>query len=167
MGEVTEIQQGIISYLTFRLGEEQFGLNVGKLINILEMVPITRVPKTPDYMRGIINLRGQVLPIIDTKTKLNMGDTEFTNNTCILVIETMLNGESMRLGAIVDNVLEVLEFTDEMMMEPPKIGNDANIDFITGIVHHDDKFVMIMDIDSILDRKEISEINKIARKMAK
>ena len=154
-------QQKIISYLTFKLKDEHFAFNVGKLINILEMVKITKVPKTPEYMRGIINLRGEVLPVIDTKIKLGMGESEITGSTCILVIETQLDKEKVRLGAMVDSVLEVLEIEDADIKTPPSIGNENNMDFITGVVEHNDKFIMLMDIDQILNKTEKLEMKKV------
>ena len=80
------------SYLTFKLGEETFGANVSKVLNILEMTKITKVPKSPGYMKGVINLRGSVLPLIDTRIKFDMPETEYTANTCILVLDIDMNG---------------------------------------------------------------------------
>jgi len=163
--ENTLTEQKIISYLTFKLQDENFALNVGKLINILEMVPITKVPKTPEYLKGIINLRGEVLPVIDTKIKLGMRESEVTNSTCILVIETKLDKEKVRLGAMVDSVLEVLEFEDDRLKPPPTIGNENNLEFITGVVSHNENFIMVMDIDMILSQNEMRIIKEAKSKM--
>jgi purine-binding chemotaxis protein CheW len=88
------------SYLTFKLGEEEFGVHVSQVLNILEMTRITGVPKTPDYMKGVINLRGMVLPVIDTRIKFGMPETEYTSNTCIIVMDLDLDGDTVHIGAI-------------------------------------------------------------------
>jgi purine-binding chemotaxis protein CheW len=88
----------INSYLSFKLGGETFAANVGKILNILEMTEITKVPKAPDYMKGVINLRGTVLPVVDTRIKFGMPPAEYTNNTCILVMEVEVDGEQVQVG---------------------------------------------------------------------
>ena len=98
------------SYLSFKLGDEIFASNVSKVLNILEMMKITKVPKAPTYMKGVINLRGTVLPVVDTRLKFGMLPIELTTNTCILVLDVKVDEESVHIGAIVDSVQEVLEF---------------------------------------------------------
>lgn len=95
----------INSYLSFKLGHEEFALHVDKVLNILEMTRITKVPKAPDYMKGVINLRGTVLPVIDTRLKFGMTETIYTDKTCIIVLELMLNDQRVLLGTLVDEVL--------------------------------------------------------------
>jgi purine-binding chemotaxis protein CheW len=98
------------SFLSFKLGDEEFAAHVGKVLNILEMTRITEVPKAPEYMKGVINLRGTVLPVIDTRIKFGMSPTVYTTNTCIIVLDIEMDGESIHVGALVDSVQAVLEF---------------------------------------------------------
>ena len=111
------------SYLSFNLGEEIFGASVTKILNILEITKITKVPKAPPYMKGVINLRGSVLPLIDTRIKFDMGETVYTPNTCILVLDIEIGGEIVHVGALVDSVHEVIEIEDNQILPPPSIGS--------------------------------------------
>ena len=153
----------IISYLTFHLGEEIFALNVGKVTNILEMQSITKVPKAPEFMTGIINLRGEVLPVIDTNLKLGLKKTETTTNTCILVVEAKISGSGVRFGAMVDSVQEVLEFEEDKILPSPSIGKKYKTELIQGVVEQQDKFIMIIDINKLLDFNEVLEIKKSSK----
>ena len=148
--------QKLISYLTFKLGEETFAANVSKVLNILEMTKITEVPQAPPYMKGVINLRGSVLPVIDTKVKFSMGKTEFSTNTCILVLEIDIDQETIHVGAIVDSVQEVLEIEDEQIQPPPSIGTKYRSEFIEGMVKTDDEFIMVLDMDKVFSADELS-----------
>ena len=106
---------------------------MGKVLNILEMTKITRVPKAPVYMKGVINLRGSVFPLIDTRIKFEMEETVYTTNTCILVLDINMNGESVHVGALVDSVQEVFEFDDRQIQPPPSIGTKYKSEFIEGM----------------------------------
>lgn len=97
------------SYLSFKLGDEVFAANVSKVLDILEMTNITKVPKAPPYLKGVINLRGTVLPLIDTRIKFGLSPTEFTPNTCILVLDIKIENEGLQIGSLVDSVQEVME----------------------------------------------------------
>ncbi|MFP4621503.1 MAG: chemotaxis protein CheW [Bacteroidales bacterium] len=147
------------SYLTFKLGEEEFGVHVSQVLNILEMTKITGVPKTPDYMKGVINLRGMVLPVIDTRIKFGLPETEYTSNTCIIVMDLDLDGDTVHIGAIVDEVLSVLEIEDHQIEPPPSLGNQYKSEFIYGMAKVDDNFVMLLDMQEVLSNEEISEIS--------
>ncbi|MCX7987219.1 MAG: chemotaxis protein CheW [Bacteroidales bacterium] len=149
-------QHKINSYLTFKLGEETFAANVSKVLNILEMTKVTKVPKAPPYMKGVINLRGAVLPLVDTRIKFEMTPTEFTPNTCILVLDININGESVHVGALVDSVQEVIELDDAQIMPPPSIGTRYKSEFIEGVAKIGDDFVMILDMDLIFSTDELS-----------
>ncbi len=156
MSEAEIIQAKINSYLTFKLGEELFAANVSKVLNILEMTKVTRVPKAPVYMKGVINLRGSVLPLIDTRIKFEMEETIYTTNTCILVLDINMNGESVHVGALVDSVQEVLEFDDRQIQPPPSIGTKYKSEFIEGMAKIDDNFVMILNMDLVFSTEELS-----------
>lgn len=146
----------INSYLSFKLGDEVFAANAGKVLNILEMCKLTEVPKAPEYMKGIINLRGTVLPIIDLRLKLGMSQTEKTANTCIIVLDIQISNESVLVGAIVDAVQAVIEFDKSEIMPPPSIGSKYRSDFIIGVTNINDSFTMVLDMDAIFSADEMS-----------
>jgi len=145
----------IKSYLTFVLGEEVFACHVNKLLHILEIPYITEIPGSPIYMKGIINLRGKVLPVIDTKVKMGMPAIEFTKDTCIVVMDIALDNDSLLVGVLVDSVSEVLEFNEDKILPAPNLGSKYHSDFIIGIVRKDEKFIMLLDIDMVFPMDEI------------
>ncbi len=143
------------SYLSFKLGDELFAAHVNKVLNILELVKITQVPKAPDYMKGVINLRGNVLPVIDTRVKFGMSPTQFTKNTCILVLSIRIDGESVDLGALVDSVQEVLEVEDANIQPSPSIGSKYKSEFIIGMMKVKELFIMLLDMDRVFSSEEL------------
>lgn len=151
-----EISTTVNSFLSFKLGDELFAANVGKVLEILELSKITKVPKSPDYMRGVINLRGNVLPVIDTRTKFGMNAIEDTINTCIIVLDIDMESESVKIGLLVDMVQEVLQIDAESIKPPPSIGNKYKSDFIHGMGKVEEEFVMILNIDKVLSSDELS-----------
>lgn len=146
----------INSYLTFKLQDEIFGANVSKVLNILEMTKITKVPKAPNYMKGVINLRGAVLPLIDTRIKFDMGETTYTPNTCILVLDIDMAGESVHVGALVDSVQEVIEIDEAAIQPPPSIGSKYKSEFIEGMAKMNEEFIMLLNMDLIFSTDELS-----------
>ena len=144
-----------VQYLTFKLADEIFALDVAKVREILEYTSITKVPQTPEFMRGVINLRGSVVPVIDMRLKFGMSATEQTINTCIIVVEVTLDGDTTVLGALADSVQEVVEMEPELIEPAPHIGTRLNTDFIKGMGKHEDQFVMILDIDRVFKAKEL------------
>ncbi|OFX80898.1 MAG: hypothetical protein A2X12_02100 [Bacteroidetes bacterium GWE2_29_8] len=139
----------IKSYLSFSLGKEKFAAHVDKVLNILEMRPITKVPQAPDYMNGVINLRGNVLPIIDLRIKFGIEDKSFTVDTCIIVLSVKLDDEVIMLGALVDEVNEVLELSENDIEPAPSIGSKYNPEFIKGMHRVNENFIMILNIDHV------------------
>lgn len=156
-----KVKTDINSYLSFDLGGEIFASNVNKVLNILEMVRITEVPNAPAYMKGVINLRGDVLPVVDTRVKFGMPGSEFTNNTCILVLEIELNGKEFQIGALVDGVQEVMEIEDGKLKPVPTIGDKYQTDFIKNMVQHQDQFIMVLDIDKVFTSDEIISLEGV------
>ena len=152
------------SYLSFKLGDEIFAANVGKVLNILELTKITKVPKAPDYMKGVINLRGSVLPLVDTRIKFGMEPTEFTTNTCILVLDIDFDGESVHVGALVDAVQEVLEINNNEVEPPPSIGSKYKSEFIEGVAKSDEDFIMLLDMDLIFTNDELRVLKESSDK---
>lgn len=148
-------------YLTFNLAEEVFAVDVGRVREILEITNITKVPQTPEFMRGVINLRGSVVPVIDMRLKFGMSETERTVNTCIVVVEVTMDGETTVLGALADSVQEVIDMEPEQIEAAPHIGTQLNTDFIKGMGKHDGRFVMILDIDRIFSSAELEAVVSI------
>ena len=152
----TEMQ----TYLSFKLGEEIFAINVSKVLNILEMKPITKVPKSPDYLKGVINLRGTVLPVVDLRLKLGLPENKITVDTNIIVLSIEKDGETIMLGILIDTVREVLEFKTEEIAPSPTIGTKYNSGFIKGMWRLDENFIMILDIDKVFSVEEIIDFKE-------
>ena len=157
---VTEIAQAT-QYLTFKLDEETFALDVAKVREILDFTDITKAPQTPDFMRGVINLRGSVVPVVDMRLKFGMSMTEKTVNTCIVVVEVATEGETTVLGALADSVQEVIELDPDQIEPAPRIGTKLKTDFIRGMGKHDEGFIMILDIDKVFSSDEITLVQEL------
>lgn len=154
---VAEISE-TVQYLAFKLDEEVFALDVAKVREILEITTITKVPQTPDFMRGVINLRGSVVPVIDMRLKFGMTATENTVNTCIIVVEVEMEDETVILGALADSVQEVIEMEPDQIEPAPHVGTRLNTDFIKGMGKVDDQFIMILDIDRVFSGEEMEAV---------
>ena len=145
-------------YLTFKLDEEVFALDIGKVREVLDFTTVTKVPRTPDFMRGVINLRGSVVPVVDLRLKFGMTRTEKTVNTCIIIVEVTVDGDTTILGVLADAVQEVLDLEFANIVAAPKIGAKLNTEFISGMGKSDDRFVIILDIDKVLSVDEIAQV---------
>jgi purine-binding chemotaxis protein CheW len=146
-------------YLTFRLDEEVFALDIGKVREVLDFTSITKVPRTPEFMRGVINLRGSVVPVVDLRLKFGMSRTEKTVNTCIIIIEVTVDNETTVLGAMADSVQEVLELEHGHIEPAPRIGTRLKTEFIKGMGKRDNKFIIILDIDKIFSTEELAMVH--------
>ena len=158
----TENLNRVQTYLSFELNKDTFAANVKNVINILEMKEITQVPQSPDYLKGVINLRGNVLPIVDLRVKFGMPDVEFLRDTCILVLQINDKDEEIILGAIVDSVKEVLEIEEASIEPAPSIGTKYHPEFINGMWKIDEHFIMILNIENVFTSDEtlvIKELN--------
>ncbi|RJX26230.1 MAG: chemotaxis protein CheW [Desulfurivibrio sp.] len=144
-----------VQYLSFKLAEEVFALDVAKVREILEFTSITKVPKTPEFMRGVINLRGGVVPVIDLRLNFGMTCTEQTVNTCIIVVEVILDGDVIVLGILADSVQEVVEMEPDYIEPAPHIGTRLNTEFIKGMGKVNNDFIMILDIDKVFSTKDL------------
>ncbi len=153
-------------YLTFNLDGEVFGLAILKVREVLDFTSITRVPQTPQYMRGVINLRGSVVPVMDLRLKFNMAQTEKTVNTCIIITEVELNGESLVLGALADSVQEVVDLDASQIEPPPHMGTRLRIDFIKGMGKHGDNFIIVLDIDRVFSADDLATVQAAAPQIA-
>lgn len=151
---------GTSQYLTFTLGEEVYALDVGKVREILEVTKITKVPHTPEFMRGVFNLRGSVVPVIDMRLLFAMGLSEQTVDSCIIVVEVDLEGEALVLGALADAVQEVVELEPERIEPAPTIGTGLHKDFIRGMCTVDGRFVMILDMDTVFSLGTLTSLSQ-------
>jgi purine-binding chemotaxis protein CheW len=142
-------------YLTFKLGTEIFAMDVSNVREILEFTTVTKVPGTPDYMRGAINLRGSVVPVVDMRLKFGLPVSEKTVHTCIIVVEVAFEGDTSVIGALVDSVQEVFELEPEQIEPPPKIGTQLRTGFVKGMGKRDDGFIIVLDVDKVFSSDEL------------
>ena len=147
-------------YLTFTLEAEEFALDISKVREVLDYTTITKVPRMPDFLRGVINLRGNVVPVVDLRMKLGMTATEKTVNTCIVIVDVDINGETMQMGALADSVQEVLELDPRQIEPAPRIGTRIKSEFVRGMGKRDDKFIIILDIDRVLSTDEAGRLQE-------
>jgi purine-binding chemotaxis protein CheW len=148
-------------YLTFNLGAEEYGFEILRVVEIIGLMKITSVPRTPNYVRGIINLRGTIHPVIDLRTKFGMDTIDDTQETCIIVLEIEKNGISEQIGVVVDNVKEVQDITDAEIEDTPSLGHDVDTKFITGMANIKDKVVILLNVERIFSEKELEEVASI------
>jgi purine-binding chemotaxis protein CheW len=158
---VTKITQ-VRPYLTFKLGDEVFAQDVGQVREVLEVPAITKVPHAPDFMCGVINLRGNVVPVVDLRLMLGMSKSQPTIDTCIVVTEVMSEGETMVLGTLVDAVQEVFELEPEQIEPVPRLGMKLRTEFIQGMGKHNEHFLIILDIDKIFSPDELELFQETA-----
>jgi purine-binding chemotaxis protein CheW len=144
-----------LQYLTFGLGEEVFALETGSVREVIELVSVTRIPKTPPFMRGVINLRGHAVPVVDLRIKFDMPKVADTVNTCIIIVDVEVEGENCYMGAIVDSVREVFEMTSDQINPPPRMGTSIRADFIRGMGKQNEEFIMILDIGKVFSPEEL------------
>lgn len=142
-------------YLTFALGREEYGLEILKVREIIGYMDITAVPRTPSYVKGVINLRGQVIAVIDLRAKFGMDTAERTEQTCVIVVEIKQGGRKLSTGIIVDHVSEVLDISSEKIEEPPTFGASVDTDFILGMGKIGDSVKILLDIDRVLGEDEL------------
>ena len=143
-------------FLTFTLAEEQFALNIASVKEVLEHTKITKVPRTPKFMKGVINLRGHAVPVADMRLKFAMHEGELTVNTCFIIVEVPTGGDDIvQIGALVDSVREVIEMNENEVEPPPKMGLSLEVEFIRGMARRDDEFVLILDVERIFSADEL------------
>lgn len=147
-------------YLTFQMGKEVYGIEILKVQEIIGMMPVTHVPKTPDFVRGVINLRGKVIPVIELRRKFGMETREDTERSCIVVVQVVWSAGTVTMGMLVDEVSEVLNVTREQIEAPPSFGASVDTDFILGMGKVGQKVVMLLDVDKVLANGEIESLGK-------
>ena len=165
---MSEVQENkISSYLTFNLGNELFASHVDYVLKILEMQHITEVPKSPPFMKGVINLRGNVLPVIDARVKFGLKITEYTPRTVILVLSLVIDGDTIEVGAIVDSVQDVVEYNSTEIMPTPGLGSKYKSDFIEGVMKINEQVVMVLNMSSVFSNDEIIDIQEKSEQLKK
>lgn len=151
-------------YLTFALGNEEYGLEILKVREIIGYMDITAVPQMPPYIKGVINLRGQVIPVVDLRAKFSMASAEVTEETCIIVVEIAQQGRKFNTGIVVDHVSEVLDIAGENIEDAPQFGSDVNTDFILGMGKVGDRVKILLDIDKVLATVDMQLLGSDAAK---
>ena len=154
----TTLEDRAGKYLTFRLANEEYGLEILKVKEIIGLMNVTELPHTPDYVKGVINLRGKVIPVVDLRLRFGLEEAEYTDKTCIIVVEIYENGTNAQIGVIVDSVSEVLNITAEDLEETPKFGMSLNTDYILGMAKKEGGVKILLDIDCVLSREEINAL---------
>ena len=147
-------------YLTFCLGGEIYGIEILRVQEIIGLMKITSIPNTPDNVRGVINLRGKVISVVDLRVKFGMSSIENTSESCIVVVEVRKAKGSVVLGLLVDNVEEVLNIGQNEIEETPSFGTDVSTDFISGMGKKNDKVIIILDMDLVFSNEELKSIEK-------
>ena len=147
-------------YLTFGLASEEYGLEILKVREIIGYMEITSVPQTPSYVEGVINLRGQVIPVIDLRAKFGMASVEVTEQTCIIVVEITQGKNKFSTGIVVDQVQEVLDIPGESIEPSPQFGSSVNTDFILGMGKVEESVKILLDIDKVLAGENLSSFDK-------
>ncbi len=143
-------------FLTFVLGKEEYGIEILRAREIIGLMEITTVPQTPDYMKGVINLRGKVIPVIDLRLKFSMPEVEHTQETCIIVVEV----GSAQAGIIVDSVSEVTDIRGEDIEDAPDFGQEIDTDSIMGLGKSKDKIIILLDIEKVLSSEELEMVEQ-------
>jgi purine-binding chemotaxis protein CheW len=147
-------------YLTFSLADEEYGINILKIKEIIGMMPITTVPQTPHFVKGVINLRGKVIPVIDLRLKFDMEPMDYGERTCIVVVEIEGTSGTILVGCVVDSVSEVLNIKEDDVDPPPSFGTRLNTEAILGMAKMDGNVKILMDIDKVLDIESLTALDE-------
>ncbi len=145
-------------FVTYKLDHENYALDIDQVREVLDYTTITKVPQMPDFVRGVINLRGSVVPVVDLRAKFGLPATERTVDTRILIVEVTVDQESTVLGALADAVKEVIELEPDQIDPPPKIGTRLKTDFIRGVGKRDNEFIIILDVDRVFSSDDLAAV---------
>jgi len=149
-------------YLTFTLENEEYGIGILKVKEIIGMMPITSVPRTPEFVKGVINLRGKVIPVLDLRLKFDMGEIPYTDRTCIIVVEIDSDSVTVLIGIVVDAVSEVLNIKESDIEDTPTFGTSLNTDYILGMAKTEGSVKILLDIDKVLNQQEIAGLETVS-----
>jgi purine-binding chemotaxis protein CheW len=145
-------------YLTFKLADEEYGLQILKVKEIIGLARITRVPRTPEFIRGVINLRGKVIPVMDLRSRFGMSRAEDTAETCIIVVEVSHQNRALLIGVLVDSVSEVRDISQSNIEQTPEFGTEVDTGFILGMGKSQEKVIILLDIDRVISFEELAQI---------
>ena len=145
-------------YLSFSLAEEEYGIGILKIKEIIGMMPITVVPKTPEFVKGVVNLRGKVIPVVDLRLRFGLDPIEYTERTCIIVVETAGESGDVVIGIMVDSVSEVLNIKGEDIEDTPNFGTQLNTEYILGMAKVEGAVKILLDIHRVLSSEELAEM---------
>lgn len=146
------------TYLSFILGDEEFAIHVNNVLSILEYEKLTQIPKVPEFMKGVINVRGAVLPVIDTGLKIGKDPVKISQNTSIVIVTVVVENCSAQIGIMVDCVVAVTEFDNKQIQSIPDLAGRLKSEFVDGVANIDEKFVLILNLDSILSEKDLNRM---------
>lgn len=152
---------GPTKFVTFRLDEENYAFEIGKVREVLDITNVTKVPQMPHFMKGVINLRGAVVPVVDLRLKFGLNETVNSVDTRIVIVEVTVDEETTILGALADAVREVIELEPDEIDPPPKIGTRLRTEFITGMGRHKDEFIIILDVDHVFSADELAAVQAL------
>ena len=167
MAEVETMDQAVKAmveregkYLTFTLAEEEYGIGILKIKEIIGMMPITTVPQTPEFVKGVINLRGKVIPVIDLRLRFGMGEIDYTERTCIIVVEIDGQVGTVQIGTVVDSVSEVLNVKGDDIEDTPTFGTKLDTEYILGMAKMEGGVKILLDIDRVLNTEEVGMLEQ-------
>jgi purine-binding chemotaxis protein CheW len=155
-----EIRSG--KYLTFKLAHEDYGIALLQVKEIIGMLPVTAVPQTPAHVKGVINLRGQVIPVTDLRLKFGMPEMAYTDRTCIIVVEVQGEAATVQMGLVVDAVCEVLQVREQEIEDAPSFGAKVDTDFILGMANMDGGVKILLDIDRVMTAQDVALLEQAA-----
>jgi purine-binding chemotaxis protein CheW len=150
-------------YLVFHLGEEEFGIQVQKVREIMGVQDITQVPQTPPHVKGVINLRGKVIPVVDLRLKFTMPAKEYTHRTCIIVVQVSGERGMMPMGIVVDGVAEVLQVASADVEDTPNFGKEVDVPYVMGLAKLKGKVKILLDIDQVMTARELARLDLTAK----
>ena len=147
-------------YMTFKLGDELFAINVSQVREVLEVLQITKVPTAPAYMRGVVNVRGQAIPVVDLRLRFGLPSVSDTVNTRVIVMELNIDGETAIIGGLADSVHEVIELEPGDINPPPRIAMRWRTDFILGMGKRGEEFIIILDVNAVFSSEELIAVGE-------
>ena len=145
-------------YLTFTMAKEEYGIGILKIKEIIGMMPITPVPRTPEHVKGVINLRGKVIPVVDLRLRFGMDGVEYNERTCIIVVEIVSPAGMVQIGIVVDSVSEVLNIKGEDIEDTPTFGTNLDTDYILGMAKMEGGVKILLDIDKVLSTQDVEDL---------
>lgn len=155
-----EVETRAGKYLTFKISTEEYGVEILKVQEIIGIMTVTKIPKTPEFIRGVINLRGKVIPVVDLRLKFGLEAIDDSETTCVIVVQIRKADQTLTTGIIVDEVYEVVDINNEQIEDAPSFGASVETDFILGMGKVAEKVISLLDIDKVFSENEISALNK-------